>query len=69
MRGILRLTKDDSVTDFDYSTLTSYHYEEQADRSILFVVTTIDRQRHKFENDKNLHISFIEEAGNDEISD
>ena len=57
MRGILRLTKDDGVT------------EEQADRSILFVVTTIDRQRHKFENDKNLHISFIEETDNDEISD
>ena len=61
MSRILRVHNADVTFDFDYDKVSSYHYEEQRDSRIAFVVKMIDEdKRHLFYNNSNLEIQLVE---------
>ena len=62
MSRILRVHTDGKDYDFDYNKVSSYHYEEQRDGHIAFVVKKInENKRHMFMNNKDLKIQLVEE--------
>lgn len=64
MSKILRVEKDGVIFDFNYNRVSSYHFEEQRDGHIAFVLKMIDEEkRHLFDNNESLKIQLIEEKG------